>query len=409
MHHTKSLRGVRLVVGTLTAFVLLVAWNAAGATDDTDFTGFWKINCTDALGVQIKRADNGLWSLHFCGPGGCQVPVSSVPDTPILGDPSYTVVDQRTLVIRGDTYTKCSGDIRPPLDYGTAQAESAAAVVPLVARLGAPDYETYVPFTGRDPAIIAALRRRVRSAAPDGLPCVSGAVEVAKGRKADLYSNVCQPGVVRDLRRLVASLAPALYDDRLAFWVVTPGAGAAPVLFVTHLDIDPAEIEPRLYLNAWLIRIDDASYTVRHAGPFVGGRVWAVREFGNRAGRAVLFVRHVGCAGCAASEYLTAVDFGAADRATAYEFASTPRHDAYATRLPYRPTGDAGVSANLETRTLPASAGGPHVLQRFEGPPPGRDVEWRVYTCQEYRCDYRVERGRGSPGLRQLWSRGRVL
>ena len=36
-----------------------------------DFTGFWKGRCSDAFGVQIKKQTENLFSVSFCGPGGC--------------------------------------------------------------------------------------------------------------------------------------------------------------------------------------------------------------------------------------------------------------------------------------------------------------------------------------------------
>lgn len=88
-----------------------------------DFTGFWKANCTDAFGVQVKKQAGNLFSVSFCGPGGCFAPGEWKPNTPIVGDPSYRVINATTIEIgHGENwtrYTKCTTDINPKLDYST--------------------------------------------------------------------------------------------------------------------------------------------------------------------------------------------------------------------------------------------------------------------------------------------------
>src|SRR5882762_10389527 len=61
----------------------------ASCNKSADFTGFWKTNCTDAFGVQIKKQTGKLFSVSFCGPGGCMAPGVWMPNTPIVMDPKY--------------------------------------------------------------------------------------------------------------------------------------------------------------------------------------------------------------------------------------------------------------------------------------------------------------------------------
>lgn len=74
--------------------------------------GFWKDHCEDAFGLAVDRAGKGLYSISFCGPGGCFPPGTFRPNSPIIGDPDYNVVDQDTLDVRGrdgfSTYFRCS-------------------------------------------------------------------------------------------------------------------------------------------------------------------------------------------------------------------------------------------------------------------------------------------------------------
>lgn len=74
--------------------------------------GFWKSNCNDNFGIAIDKADEGEYSLSFCGPGGCFNPGTYRPNSPIYGDTDYKVVDDRTLRLMGRdgflTYYRCA-------------------------------------------------------------------------------------------------------------------------------------------------------------------------------------------------------------------------------------------------------------------------------------------------------------
>ncbi len=84
----------------LTAFVFLASciFLVAACNRPADFTGFWKVNCTDAFGVQIKKQSGNLFSVSFCGPGGCFAPGKWMPNTPIIGDSKYRVVNPTTIL-----------------------------------------------------------------------------------------------------------------------------------------------------------------------------------------------------------------------------------------------------------------------------------------------------------------------
>lgn len=93
-----------------------------------DLTGFWKWRCSDAWGVQIKKQTGSLFSVSFCGPGGCFEPGTWMPNTPIVGDPQYRYINAATLEIQhGDgwqTLTKCTANTNPLLDYSTMPSQS---------------------------------------------------------------------------------------------------------------------------------------------------------------------------------------------------------------------------------------------------------------------------------------------
>jgi len=113
-----------------------------------DLTGFWKTRCSNAFGVQIKKQTADLYSVSFCGPGGCFEPNTWEPNTPIIGDPNYRLVNPATLaLLRGDTwqtYTKCTTEANPKLDYATMPGESSSTKQTDTAPAVAPESPPYV-------------------------------------------------------------------------------------------------------------------------------------------------------------------------------------------------------------------------------------------------------------------------
>lgn len=76
-----------------------------------DLSGFWKDHCEDGHGLKIEPAGGDLYSISFCGPGGCFEPGTYRPNSKIFGDESYRVIDANKLeVLGGDgssTYYRC--------------------------------------------------------------------------------------------------------------------------------------------------------------------------------------------------------------------------------------------------------------------------------------------------------------
>lgn len=87
-----------------------------------NFTGFWKEDCDEPFGLQIKHfGDDGKYSIVFCGPGGCGNPGEDGHSTFINKDRGYEVVSATEIKIRRsdgwDTYHKCTTDTHPVLKY----------------------------------------------------------------------------------------------------------------------------------------------------------------------------------------------------------------------------------------------------------------------------------------------------
>lgn len=76
----------------------------------TDYTGFWKGNCSDGFGVQIQHVNDEQYSISFCGPGGCFEPGEWTPNTKIDGDRNYAVISSEKIQIKNHVYIKCTVD-----------------------------------------------------------------------------------------------------------------------------------------------------------------------------------------------------------------------------------------------------------------------------------------------------------
>jgi hypothetical protein len=61
------------------------------------FIGFWKVNKHQQFGVAIADAGKGMYSISFCGPGGCFEPGEWTPNTTIVNDSHYRIIDENTI------------------------------------------------------------------------------------------------------------------------------------------------------------------------------------------------------------------------------------------------------------------------------------------------------------------------
>ena len=117
----KTTEEVYKVVGDIREHI--AKQNHPGEPDSTkDFTGFWKSHCEDAFGLSIEHiGTEGMYSVVFCGPGGCGEP-GSVRPTYITGDRRYQVLSENQFdELHGSgnstTYIRCTDNPRPVLKY----------------------------------------------------------------------------------------------------------------------------------------------------------------------------------------------------------------------------------------------------------------------------------------------------
>ena len=406
----------------LAAFALLFAVPACA-----DYTGLWKTACTDPYGLDIQRAADQKYSISSCGPSRCRA-LDPSTNTTIDGDPMYRVIDAETLELREDEtkpwmrLKKCASETDARTAQAPAQPPRGGIRVKAYYK-GLPDYEKG-PLFKTDPA---APHLKLRAALPKAAAplCVRARVEGKLNVDApELKTNLCAPRAYQAVRDLVLELAPSLDPARMTFRTIDLDRDGEPELLVEYLDLVPGlyhlqeggrlseEVFPipgadasDPYLSLWLLKFDGAVYRATYAGHFLAGAVHALAPFGQAGKHAMVFVRHQSCTECHASTYLTVVDFF---RDAGFVFSYDEAHSDFTHRIEYTLAGKGHtVDAEIETRVLPASPKGPHLMQQFrldDG-----TVEWWVFRCVDLKCDYEMHPGELPTRYRKAWQAGRKL
>jgi len=85
----------------------------AHAQGKHDYSGVWKKNCQDEMGLQIKPL-RGQYAVLFCKNDICSEPGAYRPNTRIDGDPLYEVLSATAMKVRYpdggfSVYKKCAG------------------------------------------------------------------------------------------------------------------------------------------------------------------------------------------------------------------------------------------------------------------------------------------------------------
>ena len=62
------------------------------------FIGFLKKKCSNNYGLAIEKTGDGLYSVSFCGPGGC---MKSETNTSLTNNPAYRIIDENTIEVKG--------------------------------------------------------------------------------------------------------------------------------------------------------------------------------------------------------------------------------------------------------------------------------------------------------------------
>jgi hypothetical protein len=107
--------GKALVAGICACAIATLVFAAPGKVD---YTGFWKGNCENPFGVQIKPLRDGLYSISFCKHDACSAPGVYRPNTRIENDPMYEPLSATKIRLRHPeggytTYVKCATETNP--------------------------------------------------------------------------------------------------------------------------------------------------------------------------------------------------------------------------------------------------------------------------------------------------------
>jgi len=379
-----------------------------------NFTGFWKERCTDAFGVQIRKQTENLFSVSFCGPGGCFEPGTWMPNTPIVGDPKYKLINPITLEIQhGDgwqRFTKCTTDTNPTLDYSTMPQEAPTAKEPGTAQIvffqpnvGIPDYAHKSPFKP-NANVAEILKRQLALAVTSPQPCKVGEVDVADLGKTPLFTNICDKAQSDALRKLMPELAPDLTFATTTVWKADVSSGEEADVLLTHVDISTDEHFHYPYLSLWRVGFKDGRVDAQFGGSFLAGEIHAIRPFGHEGKTNKVFVKHLSCIECEPWVYLTIVDFSR-ETAGPVNFTYAEDHKDYGDTIEYELPGMGhSVDAKVETR-IPKSDTGQFadLIQTFRYTEE-KKTEWWVFSCNNGQCDYHMFTGALPQKYRSAWA-----
>jgi hypothetical protein len=413
----KIVRKIGVVLG---AAVLTLA--CSNRTDSVmskpaDFTGFWKTRCSDAFGVQIKKQTGNLFSVSFCGPGGCFDPGTWRPNTPIVGDPQYRSINPTTLEIqngdRWETYTKCTTSTNPALDYSSMPPRSPSTTPMGTAQvfqpnLGLPDYSHKSPFKAKSHAA-ETLKKQLALVETSPKPCKVGEVDVADLGKTPLFTNVCDKAQSDALRKLISELAPDLTFDTTTVWKAAVSSNGEGDVLVTHVDISKEENFHYPYLSLWRLDFKDSQVETKFGGSFLAGEIYAIRPFGHVDKVNKVFVKHLSCIECEPWVYLTIVDFSR-EAAIPVKFTYAEDHKDYDDTIEYEVPGMGhSIDAKVETRIPKRDPGQlADMIQAFRYTEE-KKIEWWVFSCNNGQCVYHMFNGALPQKYRSSWASGDKL
>lgn len=376
-----------------------------------NLTGYWKWDCRDNFGVKIEPAGGDLYSISFCGPGGCFGPGQWAPNSPIFGDDGYRVLSGDTIEMRRgerfETLFLCPADERDRRDTGWGTADRPAVGTPGSGiqfkeyGKGLPDLDKKPPFSGHSLAQAQQLWGLASKGKPIAGPC-------SKGQKRAVGAPEICGVAARQLRNRLKGMARGLPEgDFSRLWSVDLDGDGKPELLVEYDAVTPDAGDR--YAAFFSFRWRGADFETTSASWFLEGSLHAVKAFGPTATEKA-FVRHLSCTECEPWVYLTALDFLVPPDGAAFEFTyNLEKEDSWGPEIEYvLPGMGHSIEAKVETR-LPSrrSPSGPHLLQYFQVED-GED-EWWSFTCLGLKCKPTLFKGRPPESFLGAWKRARPL
>ena len=272
---------------------------------------------------------------------------------------------------------------------------------------GIPDYEKTVPFRPEPLKAHRDLRTVLRGANPSVALCLKGTVPATVVDPHELKTNICDPSAYSAIGKLLKDLAPSLDQTRLAFRKLDLNRDGEPELLVEYVDLIGDERVKDPYLTLWALRFDGTRYVPTHIGPFLVGALSAELPFGQKATSQMVLVRHQSCTECDPWTYLSVLDF-LRPNGDVFLFNYAANHDGFGHTIEYALPGMGhSVDATVETRAVPPSEVGPHLLQRFELD--NGTVEWWIFTCKDLKCDYEMTTSGLPKKYSVAWDKGRRM
>lgn len=234
-----------------------------------DLTGFWKIDCRDNFGVKIEHAGDDLYSLSFCGPGGCFEPGTWTPNSPIFGDRRYRVLGMDTIQLPFgdgfDTYHRC-----PSQGVGTTGREGSAKQEELPPETtssvhfkeyyqGLPDLDKDQPFAKQTPEQAAALRALVLRQQHKSEPCPTDQTPVPGAHE------ICG-AAASAARAILEAMSRGLDGQHFSHvWLADFDAGPERDLLVQYDKTASEGPGPNRYAAFFFFQWEDQTYAVTAA------------------------------------------------------------------------------------------------------------------------------------------------